>query len=266
MDREWLSSNQTLRAAGVIFLGFASLLLFIGTIGVIRAWNESDSSVGEKPQITVLGMGEVTAIPDIAQFSFTVNEEGKTTKEAQDKATTKINAAIAYLKNAKIQERDIKTVGYNINPKYEYQKDQTISCIGMGCPGKQVISGYEVSQTIQIKVRDTNQAGTILSGIGGLGVNNVSGLDLTIDDETALSEEARQKAIDDAREKAEVLARDLGVRIVRITSFQENSSGGSMYYAKLEAQDSRAVGNPAPQIPTGENTIVSNVTITYEIR
>ncbi len=200
MDQEWFNSQKTVKTAGIVFLVFASLFLFVATIGAVRGWHENDVSTGERPQITVSGKGEITAIPDIAQFSFSVTEEAKTTKEAQEKATVKTNAAIAYLRSVKIDDKDIKTVGYNVNPRYEYVKDQSvIGCVGMGCPGKQIINGYEVSQTIQVKVRDTTQAGTILAGIGDLNVTNISGLDLTIDDETKLLQQAREKAIEDAR-------------------------------------------------------------------
>ncbi len=269
MEREWLSSQKTVKTAGIIFIAFATLFLFVLTIGTVRSWNESDSATADRPQITVSGMGEVTKVPDIAEFNFTVQEEGKTTKEAQDKATAKANAAIKYLRDSKIEDKDIKTVGYNVNPKYEYR---TTSCIaGVPCvPGTQVLTGYEVSQSVQVKVRDTEQAGTILSGIGNLAVSNVSGLNLTIDDKTELEREARQKAIDDAEAKARALAGDLDVRLVRITNFQENINGGPIYYAKTEvmnqAMDSRGAAAPAPQLPGGENTITSNVTITYEIR
>ncbi|MDQ3076640.1 MAG: SIMPL domain-containing protein [bacterium] len=270
MDREWLSSQKTVKTAAIIFIAFATVFLFVLTIGTVRSWNESDAATGERPQITVLGTGEVTKVPDIAEFTFTVQEEGKTTKEAQDKATAKANAAIAYLKESKIEDKDIKTIGYNVNPKYEYR---TTACIaGVPCvPGNQVLIGYEVSQSVQVKVRDTSVAGNVLSGIGNLSVSNVSGLNLTIDDKTELEREARQKAIDDAEAKARALAGDLNVRLVRITNFQETTNGiPPIYYGKEsvmnQTMDSRGAAAPAPQLPGGENTITSNVTITYEIR
>src|SRR3989338_6144941 len=95
-------------------------------------------------------------------------------------------------------------------------------------PGKSVISGYEASESITVKVRNTDDVGTIMQGLGTIGVSNLSGPNFSIDDEDALKAEARKKAIDDAREKAKILAKDLGVRLGRISSFSEGGGyGGS---------------------------------------
>ena len=120
-------------------------------------------------------------------------------------------------------------------------------------------------------MRDTEKAGDILSGVGNLGVNTVSGLSFTIDEEDKLTAEARGKAITDAEGKAKELALQLGVSIVRIVGFNENSGGYSSMYMKRDVMMAMdAMGGaemaPAPSLPTGENKIVSNVSITYEIR
>ncbi len=219
-----------------------------------------------RPEISVNGTGEVVAIPDIATFNFSVIETAKTVKEAQDKASAKMNKVLAFLKNSNIADKDVKTQDYSINPRYDYQ---TVACLpNRACPpGKQVLTGYEVSQTIQVKVRDTAQAGTILSGIGGLEVQNVSGISLTIDNDQVVLGEARTKAIADAKAKAQELAKQLGVKLVRITGFSEQGSS-PIYFGKTMLQSNSAAGDAAmvPPLPTGENKITSNVTITYEIR
>ncbi len=116
MDREWLSSQKTVKTAAIIFIAFATVFLFVLTIGTVRSWNESDAATGERPQITVLGTGEVTKVPDIAEFTFTVQEEGKTTKEAQDKATAKANAAIAY--HVLLVSHVFQVIKYLLDTKY----------------------------------------------------------------------------------------------------------------------------------------------------
>lgn len=221
--------------------------------------------------ITVSGEGEVFAVPDLATFSVTVTEEAKEVKDAQKVATKKINDIIAYLKAQGIEEKDIKTTSYNVYPKYEWVETQ-VECIRYPCPphGEQQMTGFEVSQSVEVKVRDTEKAGDILSGVGNLGVNTVSGLSFTIDEEDKLNAEARAEAIDDARGKAEELAAQLGVSLVRIVGFNENGGGYPMY-AKREmavmAMDAGGFGGaPAPELPVGENKIVSNVSVTYEIR
>ncbi len=220
--------------------------------------------------ITVSGEGEVFAVPDLATFNVTVLEEAKEVKDAQTVATKKSNVIIDYLKAQGVAEKDIKTTSYNVNPKYEWVQDTCVA--NRPCPpGKQVMNGFEVSQTVEVKVRDTAKAGDLLSGVGKLGVNNVSGLSFTIDQEDKLNVDARAKAIADAEGKAKELANQLGVSLVRIVGFNENS-GGYPIYMKREAFMSAdsgyggAVPAMAPSVPTGENKITSNVTITYEIR
>ena len=254
----------------------AKILLVIGVLGALlligKVWNEfrvagfvgNDGVV--QTTITVDGKGEVVTKPDIATFSFSVTEDAKTVAEAQKKSSERMNRALALLKDGKVAETDIKTVGYNINPKYEYQNCPPFTACPVRDP--QVI-GYQVSQSIEVKVRDIEKAGDLLSSIGSVGVQNISGLSFSVDDDEKFKAEAREKAIEEARAKAKTLASDLGVRLVRVVSFSEYPSypiaygmGGVMY--------DKAISAIAPQanvsIPAGENKIVSQVNITYEIR
>jgi uncharacterized protein YggE len=130
-----------------------------------------------------------------------------------------------------------------------------------------VLIGYEVRQTLSVKVRDTDEAGTIAAGVGGLGVTDIYGPNFTIDDEDDLKRDARKEAIKDAQQKARELAKDLDVRLVRVVSFSENGGGYHPMYARAEmSMDSSAGSAPAPELPVGENQINAYVTITYEIR
>ena len=253
-------------AAGV--LGMLALFLLVSTISELKAFRFIGSGVTASNTISVSGMGEVFAVPDTAEFTVSVHEEADTVALAQDEATKKTNAIIAYLKEADVEEKDIKTVSYSVNPKYEWG---TAVCREGYCPpGKQTLVGFEVSQSISVKVKDTKKAGELLSGVGSRGASDVSGLSFTIEDEDALKAEARSKAIAKAKEKADALASELGVTVVRVVGFNEDSGGYPIYYSKTMAMDSMGRGGaevaPAPELPTGENKITSNVNITYEIR
>ncbi len=108
-----------------------------------------------------------------------------------------------------------------------------------------------------------------LQSLGAVGVSDLSGPNFSIDNEENLQAEARKKAIDDAKAKAEALADDLGVKLGRVANFSEGGRyGGPIYYGKeMMAVDSSTGSAPAPaNIPKGENTISSDVTITYELR
>lgn len=280
-----------------LFLGVMSLLALVGVFISVGAYKVFRGSAPVANSVTIQGTGEVMAVPDIAQISLTVTEEAKTATDSQTKVTTKMNKVIDYLKEQGIDEKDIKTTGYYTNPKYETQygaatvrpsatPDYTSSymvaptmptiaypCTDYGCPpytGKSVIVAYETSHSLDIKIRDTNKAGDIMAGISKIGVTYTSGVSLTFDDYKKLQDEARLKAITDARTQAEELARSLGVSLGRVVSFSEY--GNPMYYGKeIYAMSADAGGRggeipPSPQLPTGENKITASVTVVYEIR
>ena len=130
------------------------------------------------------------------------------------------------------------------------------------------IIGYEVSENVSVKIHDMEKVGEIIKGIGAVGISSISGPNFSVEKEDALKEQARKIAIDEAKAKAEKLAGDLGVTLIRIVNFSENGNYPIMYAAKGMMADSVSAYAPsaAPALPTGENKITSNVTITYEIR
>lgn len=260
----------------VLFL-LAAFLLVI-TISSLKEFRYIGGGVPVTNTITVQGEGEVFAVPDTATFTFSVVEERETVELAQEVATNKMNDIVKFLEDGGIDEKDVRTIGYNVYPKYEWQRGGATALPAGGYAGayyppdgKQVIVGYEVSQTVQVKVRDTESAGKLISGVGSMGASNISGLAFTIDDEDALQAEARRKAIDDARAKARQLAADLDVRLIRVVSFGEN---GYYPYANRTylaeglggATDAAIPAMEKAVLPLGENRIVSNVSVTYEIR
>lgn len=221
--------------------------------------------------ISVTGKGEVYALPNIATFDFMINAKEADATTAQNKASETMKEILAYLKEKGVEEKDIKTSMYNLNPRYEYPE---IMCTQRGyCPpqmGEPTLIGYEVSQSVTVKVRDTAKIGEIISGVGEKGAQNVSTPSFTIDDQDIFKAQAREIAIKDAKAKADVLAKNLGTRIVRMRGYWEEEGGARPYYgmggdtmmAKAEMAD---VALPA-QLPIGENTITAVVTISYEIR
>lgn len=219
--------------------------------------------------INVRGEGEVFAKPDIGSFSFSVRAEGVDAAEAQTKSAEAINGILAYLTEAGVEDKDVKTTNYNLYPTYNYGEDR-VCAWGQYCPPiDPVIDGYEVSQTVTVKVRDLDKSGDLISGVGGKGATDISGLSFTIDDESELKAEAREKAIVEAKEKAKELAKDLDVRIVRMVGFYEEENYPMPYYGGYggaEMAMSKDSMGSAPGMPTGENTIKSTVNITYEIK
>lgn len=225
-----------------------------------------------RDSISFSGYGEVSAVPDIASVNFSIIQEAKTVKEAQSKVAEIEAGVLDLLKEYKIEDRDIKTESISFNPKYEYRYSARACPVGTYCPpgGKNVLVGYEAHENISLKIRNTDDVGGIVEGIGALDVTNLNGPNFTIDDEDALKEQARQKAIENAKEKAKSLSADLGIRLGKISSFYEQEdSVMPMYYkgaGMMDEMATSAVSEPSIRLPKGENTISSNVVITYWIK
>lgn len=215
--------------------------------------------------ITVSGEGEAFAVPDIASFSFSVSQDAKTVAEAQSGVTGKMDAIIEALKKSGVEEKDIKTSDYSVFPKYVY--NQTPCTINYCPPSRQTQDGYTATHSVTVKVRDTEKAGEALALAGDKGATNLSGVSFTVDDQDAVIAEARAEAIADAKEKAQKLSKELGVKIVRVMGYSDNMGGGPMpYYAREGMGGDMAVAQKAPTLPVGENKVTVNVSVTYEIR
>lgn len=259
--------------AGLILLVILSVYFLVKIITEVKGFRFVGGGATTPSTISFDGVGEIFASPDLAVVDFTLREEAKEIKEAQTKVTTKEKAVLDFLAENKIADKDIKTESYTSYPKYEWRQGVCPQLVSSDssyyCPsGKNVLVGYETSEYISVKVRDLAKAGEIIQGIGALGISEISGPNFSIEKEDQLKAEARKIAIDEAKAKAKTLSEDLGVRLVRIVSFSEGENYPTPMYAKdlmMAGREESAVA-PAPELPAGENKIVSNVMITYEIR
>lgn len=243
-----------------------SIFLVVKIVGDLKKLPKVGNELYPQSTIMVSGEGEAYAIPDIASFNFTVTEVSDTVKQAQEKLDQKINKALSAVRDAGVEDKDIKTTNYNVYPKYEWNQ---IYCITTPCPqGKNELVGYEVSQTITVKVRETEKAADLVTKVGAVDVSNISGLEFTVDDREKYEAEAREQAIAKAKAEAKTLSKQLGVRLVKILSFNEEGNY-PMYYGMGGAESDMVKSSIAParaELPTGETKITSRINITYEIR
>ncbi|MFA6177690.1 MAG: SIMPL domain-containing protein [Candidatus Paceibacterota bacterium] len=255
-----------------------ALIVFLAVVAANALFEGRGFRDGSKTPNTISfsGHGEVTAVPDIANIYFTISQDAKTVKDAQAGVAVIEKKALDLLKEKGVADKDIKTTNASFNPKYEFRNavcpqpaqlnSGTVSSPFFCPPGKQVLLGYTASESITVKIRNIDSVGDVMQGLGTTGVSDLNGPNFAIDKEDTLKAEARKKAIDDAKAKAEVLAKDLGVRLGKITSFSESGNFPIMFSSSGFSKDN-AEAVPAPAvIPQGENTISSDVTITYEIR
>lgn len=248
------------KKAMIVTLGLLSLFLLTVSISEFKKMSIIGKDLPVINTINVSGEGEVVSVPDIATFSFTVTNESLSIVNSQSAVTKSVNDILAYLGKNGVDEKDIKTTGYNIYPRYEYYNASSYSS------GKQTLAGYDVSQSVQVKVRKIVDAGKIIGGVGELGATNVSGLNFGFDQEDSLKAEARADAVNKAKAKAEQIAKDLGVSLGRIVSYSESGNYPIMYGMGASDMISAKSIAPSPSIPSGENKITSTVNITYEIK
>jgi len=237
----------------IIFLGILTISSLVGIVNKVK----EGRYIGQTDQINSISIsetGEVLAAPDLGVITVSVITEKKTVASAMSENAEKMNEIIKVMKEEGIADKDLKTTSFNIYPRYDYTED---------CR-KRVLSGYEVNQALQVKIRDLDKVGTVIQEATDSGANNISQLQLTIDDEEALKEEAREQAIEKAKAKAKTLTSQLGVKLGKVISFNENLF--SPYYGGVMYEDSALGGKGgAPDIQGGENKISVSVNIVYEI-
>ena len=258
-----LFDNGTVRIALVGVLAILALFLLAQTITL--AANFGRSGVPATDTITVQGDGQATLAPDVAHISFSVQNTSATVADAQAATTKQANAAIDFVKKQGIADKDVKTLSYNISPQYAYPNPCPAGALCPDYNRSPKITGYQVSETIQITMRDLSRVGTLLGGLGKLEVQNVNGPDFALDDATAGYSAARADAINKAKSQANLLAAQLGVRLGKIVNFSESSGGGPIYEVGMMSAKVNT-GAPAPSVPLGENTYHASVSVTYEIR
>jgi len=254
--------KKTISILFVLIMLGVTTFLFAKTLVELKELKFVGQGVEFRNTITVSGQGELTVVPDTVEFSFAVIKEAGEVEDAQEQVTKIMNGLLLYLGEFGVKEEDTKTTNYNISPRYDFSRQITPF---PPQPGKRELIGYEVAHFITIKVRSLDLVGSIIAELGKRGATNLSQIRFTVEDEEVVKAEARKMAIEDAQEKAKILSKDLKVRIVKVVSF--NESGRSPFQrtfgttALLESLD----GGFIPEIPVGENTITSNVSITYSI-
>jgi uncharacterized protein YggE len=204
--------------------------------------------------LAVGGEGISTATPDIASFSTGVVSAAKTAREALDANTKAVTDVIAAIKAAGVEARDISTSGFSVQPQYVNVKRD-----GTEAPR---IAGYEVRNTVTVRLRDLTKLGGLLDDVVTKGANQIGGISFDIAEPAKLEEQARVAAVKDARRQAEIMAEAGGVRLVRVISIAEEGAAPPMPRMMVAAQMSKRDSVP---VEAGETEVRARVTIVYEI-
>jgi hypothetical protein len=205
--------------------------------------------------LSVNGQGQVTLVPDIAYINIGVRTEAKDVSTALSGNTELAEAIAAELKSMGVAEKDIQTTAFNVYPMQQYDERGQISG-----------TTYVVENTVNITVRDLAKLGKLLDATVKAGANNIYGISFDVEDKSAAIEQARELAIQDAREKAEAIATASGVKLGELQSVSVyNSSGVTPYYdAKVGLGGAESMA--AVPVAAGTLIITADAGMTYEIK
>ncbi len=250
------------------YLGLAIIasvvILSIATIVYVIYYGQSVQPSSFRSFI-VAGDGKAIAIPDVAEVTFgVITQGGKQIADLQKENSQKANKIINFLKDTGVEAKDINTQNYNLDPRYQYY-DCSYQSSAKPCPPPDIV-GYNITQTVLIKIRDFEKIGDIMAGIIKNGANTISQLSFAVDNPTVFQNQARAEAIKKAKQKAESIAAAGGFKMGRLLSIDESS-----YAPTWRMQDSYGGGVgggefAAPTIEPGSQEITANVTLKYEIR
>ncbi len=222
----------------------------------ILAWNspvfadESDIAA----RLSVSGEGVATAVPDMATITLGVRAQSKTAADALNQTSAVGVDILAKLEEFEIEARDVQTSDLSLNPIYT--RDNT----GNEAP---VIVGFEASNRVTVRVRDLDKLGAVLGAVTSEGANQMYGLNFDFEDTSALLDDARRKAVADARAKAELYAEAAGVKLGRLVSLNEQSG---TRLVRFPAAEMRMLAD-AESVPTaaGESMLTASVSMVFEI-
>lgn len=211
---------------------------------------------GSLPRIiSVQGEGEVKTKPDVATVSTGVTSEAPTAQDALNRNNAAMAAVIAAIKAAGVAEDDIQTSDFSVSPQYPVLQ-----------PGQAPrISGYQVSNQVTVRVKDLAKLGATLDALVRAGSNQINGIQFGIDDPKSVLDEARKKAVADAKARAEIYAAAAGVSVGSVVQISETSAvipPQPMY--RMRAMS--AVAESSVPIQAGQQTVTSNVSVTFELR
>lgn len=207
--------------------------------------------------IAVSGMGTATLAPDIASFSAGVTEMNASVADTQNSVNTKTNAIIDALRQGGVDvDKDVKTSGYSVQPQYNYPQN-----------GTPVLTGYRITNSVNVTVRDITKVGQLLDAVTKAGANQVGGVSFGLADPEAASRVAREQAVQNARNKADTLAKATGVSVgIVMTIDDESTTPPPRPISAVPAGNAAASSAAAPPpIQTGETTVSVTVRVTYAI-
>jgi len=206
----------------------------------------------------VNGTGKATGTPDVVVLTLGVQSQDKTVAQAQKAAVDAMSGIMQVLKDAGIADKDIQTTQFNIEQQTRWDEKQNTN----------VVIGYQVSNIVTVKIRDMGKAGTIIDKAAEAGGDliRVNGISFMVDDPSPLYKIAREKAIQNATDKAKQMSQDAGTKLIKLIYISESTPYVPVIQNSYMKVSEAAGAVPAPTaISAGELEFQSTVQLVYQI-
>jgi uncharacterized protein len=242
-----------LRAGVALILRTAAAGLISAEIVVVSPLDARAAAQAEQglPQARVIvnGDGQISLPPDYAHIHGGVTTRAKTAKEAADANARQMTAIIAALGRAGVEQKDIRTSRFSVQPVY----------VSPGPNTEQKLTGFSVSNQIDVTIRQIAQVGEVLDRVVELGATDIGGIEFLHTDQSKALDQAREAAMHDARRKAEVYAKAAGQTLGEVVWITEDQG----YALPAPSVAMRAAIAPAPPIAAGEDTLHVRITVGF---
>ena len=200
--------------------------------------------------ISVTGEATVLVPPDLAEIDGGVTSEAKTAREASEANNAAMGKVLQALKGAGIEEKDVQTARLSLQPQSAPNRS-----------GPSAIAGYRASNRVTIRVRDVTKVANVIDTLVGAGANEIGGINFVVSQASKLLDEARERAVADARRKAEIYAKAAGVTLGAPLGISEEGNSAPVPYRRMAA--GMAVSAPVAQ---GEETLAVTVSVSWAIK
>ncbi len=239
-----------------VLLGLFLALLVLDKVYIV--WQDFKPSV-PKNTLSMSAEGKISATPDLATINVGVISNGSTAKIVQDDMTKKVDQITDFVKKQGIDPKDITTSNFSVYPSYDYKN------------GTNQVNGYQGNESVTVRVhgvdKSTEVLGKILDGAVANGSNQIQGVQFSFNDPDNLKQEARKQAINKAKQKAQELADQAGLKLGKVVNISDNSTSypTPLPYA-LGMGGGGDAKSIAPNIETGSQDITASITMTFEIK
>jgi uncharacterized protein len=224
---------------------------FIAALFLLSAPATAETPSDIPAAISVTGEAQVSVPPDLAHIDAGVASDAKTAREASDANNVAMGKVLIALKGAGIDEKDIQTTRLSLQPEYAPNRS-----------GPSPIVGYRASNRVTIRLRDVNKVAAVIDTLVGAGANDIGNVSFSVSQASKLLDDAREKAVADARRKAEIYAKAAGVTLGAPLNISEEGTSAPVLRSKMAVPMAAA---PTP-IAQGEETLSVSVSATWAIK